>query len=132
MVPAAYVRMERMPLTPNGKLDRKSLPEPEGEAYGVREYEEPRGETERKLAKIWEEVLRVERVGRGDNFFELGGHSLLATKVALRIQQDLNVKVSLNQIFTFGRLSSLAERLTYAQLAQFDPRDLERLTKMML
>ena len=75
----AYVKLERMPLTGNGKLDRKGLPAPvEGEAYGVREYEAPRGEKEEKLAKIWAEVLKVERVGRQDNFFELGGHSLLA------------------------------------------------------
>ncbi len=73
MVPAAYVGMERMPLTANGKLDRKALPAPEGDAYVVREYEEPEGEMEESLAGIWAEVLHVERVGRQDNFFELGG-----------------------------------------------------------
>ena len=88
MVPAAYVCLERMPLTVNGKLDRKALPEPEGDAYGEREYEEPQGEIERKLAAIWEEVLHVERVGRHDNFFELGGHSLLAVTVIERMRQN--------------------------------------------
>ena len=80
MVPAAYVCLERMPLTVNGKLDRKALPAPEGDAYGERGYEAPQGEIERKLAAIWAEVLKVERVGRHDNFFELGGHSLLAMR----------------------------------------------------
>src|SRR3984885_7811526 len=69
MVPAAYVLLERMPLTPNGKLDRKGLPAPEVDAYAVREYEAPRGETEEALAAIWSELLHIERVGRHDNFF---------------------------------------------------------------
>ena len=99
MVPAAYVRLERMPLTVNGKLDRKALPEPEGEAYGIREYEAPQGEIEEKLAAIWAEVLKVERVGRHDNFFELGGHSLLAVRVLTRVRKMLSVQVALEDLF---------------------------------
>ena len=64
MVPGAYVELEELPLTANGKLDRKALPEPEGGAYAVRGYEAPKGEIESKLAGIWAEVLKVERVGR--------------------------------------------------------------------
>src|SRR4029077_18146131 len=94
MVPAAYVRMEGMPLTANGKLDRKALPMPEGDAYAVRGYEAPQGETETRLAEIWADVLKIDRVGRDDNFFELGGHSLLAVKLIERIrQQGLRVDV---------------------------------------
>ena len=63
MAPAAYVRLEKMPMTPNGKLDWKGLPEPETEANGGREYEEPVGEIEMAVAEIWEEVLKVERSG---------------------------------------------------------------------
>src|SRR4029077_5258679 len=87
MVPAAYVRLESMPLTPNGKLDRNALPVPEGEAYITRGYEAPIGEIETQLAEIWAEVLKVERVGRHDNFFELGGHSLLAITLIERMRQ---------------------------------------------
>ena len=75
MVPVAYIRLASLPLTANGKLDRKALPMPEGDAYASRGYEEPEGEIETKLASIWGEVLKLDRVGRHDNFFELGGHS---------------------------------------------------------
>ena len=87
MVPAAYVRMEAFPQTPNGKLDRKALPAPEADSYSARSYEPPQGELERKLAAIWAEVLKLERVGRHDNFFDLGGHSLLAVQLLLQLQQ---------------------------------------------
>src|SRR4029077_14102074 len=76
MVPSAYVQLESLPLTANGKLDRKALPSPEGGAAGVRGYEAPVGEIETALAAIWAELLKVKRVGRHDNFFALGGHSL--------------------------------------------------------
>ena len=109
MVPAAYVWMERMPLTANGKLDRKSLPAPGVEAYGVKRYEEPQGETERVLAGIWAELLKVERVGREDNFFELGGHSLLAVRVISRVRQALGVKVSLGALFAQPVLREFGE-----------------------
>ena len=68
MVPAAYVCLESLPLTPNGKLDRKALPAPEVDAYSTRGYEPPQGEIETKLAEIWADVLKLERVGRHDNF----------------------------------------------------------------
>ena len=80
MVPGALVQLERMPLSANGKIDRKALPAPEGRPQ-TGEYLEPRTELERVLAGIWAEVLCVEQVGIEDNFFELGGHSLLAMRV---------------------------------------------------
>src|SRR5262249_58561110 len=79
MRPWAVVKLARLPLTANGKLDRGGLPEPEGEAGG--EYEAPRTQIEELLTGIWAEALGVERVGVNDNFFELGGHSLLATQL---------------------------------------------------
>ena len=95
MVPAAYVRLEALPLTPNGKLDRKALPAPDGDAYATRGYEAPQGEIETRLAAIWAEVLKLDRVGRHDNFFELGGHSLLAVRVVTRLRQALGVEVAI-------------------------------------
>ncbi|MCD9260699.1 non-ribosomal peptide synthetase, partial [Bradyrhizobium japonicum SEMIA 5079] len=74
MVPSAFVRLAALPLTLNGKLDRKALPAPGDEAYARRTYAPPQGEMETVLAQIWAELLGLERVGRHDNFFELGGH----------------------------------------------------------
>ncbi|RON51638.1 non-ribosomal peptide synthetase [Pseudomonas frederiksbergensis] len=88
MVPAAYVRLEKLPLTPNGKLDRKALPVPDSSAYSTRHYEAPVGDIETKLAVLWAELLKVERVGRHDHFFELGGHSLMAVSLIERMRKD--------------------------------------------
>ncbi|MBB4636057.1 non-ribosomal peptide synthetase [Longimicrobium terrae] len=87
MVPAAYVRLDQLPLGRTGKLDRKALPAPEADAYSTRDYEPPVGEMEESLAEIWAEVLGIARVGRRDNFFELGGHSLLAITLLERMRQ---------------------------------------------
>jgi acyl-coenzyme A synthetase/AMP-(fatty) acid ligase/aryl carrier-like protein len=87
MVPTAYVALEAMPLTPNGKLDRKALPAPEVDAYAARGYEAPVGEIETALAEIWAEVLKLERVGRHDDFFALGGHSLLVVRLIERMRE---------------------------------------------
>ncbi|MFN5457254.1 AMP-binding enzyme, partial [Bradyrhizobium sp.] len=95
MVPSAYVHLERLPLTPNGKLDRKALPAPEGTAFAVQAYEPPQGETEEAIARIWAELLGVERIGRHDNFFALGGHSLLAIQVVSRLRQALALEAAL-------------------------------------
>jgi amino acid adenylation domain-containing protein len=108
MVPAAYVRLDRIPLTPNGKLDRQALPAPDGDAYARSGYEPPVGATEEKLARIWAELLGVEQVGRHDNFFELGGHSLLAVTLISRLRQTLSIEVPLAEVFAGPTLSDLA------------------------
>jgi amino acid adenylation domain-containing protein len=108
MVPAAYVRMETMPLTANGKLDRRALPEPEWDAYAVREYEAPVGEVEGTLAEIWSELLGVELVGRWDNFFELGGHSMLAVQVIAQVRERLGLEMDLRALFEAPTLATLA------------------------
>ena len=108
MVPAVYVPLNEMPLSPNGKLDRKALPVPEAGAVS-RVYEPPQGEIEKTLAAIWQELLNVEQVGRHDNFFELGGHSLFATQLVAKIRSQLDVDVPLRTLF---------DQTTVAQLAQ--------------
>ena len=98
MVPSAFVKLEAMPLTPNGKVDRNALPAPEGDAFAVQAYEPPQGQTEEVLAAIWQELLGVERVGRHDNFFDLGGHSLLIVSLQSRIRKLLSQDVDLNYL----------------------------------
>jgi amino acid adenylation domain-containing protein len=107
MVPSAYVVLDEIPLTPNGKTDRKALPAPEGGAYARGEYEAPIGEIEEILSQIWSEVLNVEKVGRNDNFFDLGGHSLLAVKLIERIRcKGLNADI--RSLFTSKTMADMA------------------------
>ncbi|HET9366280.1 MAG TPA: amino acid adenylation domain-containing protein, partial [Candidatus Angelobacter sp.] len=118
MVPALYVRMDRMPLTANGKLDRKSLPVPGADAYVAQAYEAPQGETEMMLAEVWAELLKIKQVGRNDNFFALGGHSLIAARVATRIRQKLGVAIALGDMFAHPVLADLAHSLKGAEQAE--------------
>jgi len=114
MVPAAIVLLKQMPLTPNGKLDRRALPPPGLEAYSIKQYEAPQGAIEEQLAGIWQELLRVERVGRTDNFFELGGHSLLGMKLITRVAASLQIPSAAVTIFrypTIEQMARLVERL---------------------
>jgi amino acid adenylation domain-containing protein len=124
MVPAAYVCLEALPLSPTGKLNRKALPAADRDAFAARDYEAPQGETEALLAAIWADVLKVERVGRGDNFFALGGHSLLATRVITRVRRKFDVDLPVREVFTFPVLSALADKLLTVQLEQFDEADI--------
>ncbi|HEX6039826.1 condensation domain-containing protein, partial [Longimicrobium sp.] len=121
MVPAACVRLEQLPLLPNGKVDRKALPAPEGGAYAARDYEPPAGMAEELLAGIWAEVLGVERVGRRDHFFDLGGHSLLAVRVVSRVRQAMGVTVALGDVFTRPVLADFARELETAARAALPP-----------
>jgi aryl carrier-like protein len=107
MVPSAFVRMESLPLTDNGKLDRRTLPVPDSDAFAHAAYEAPLGKIEVTLAGIWSELLGVERVGRHDNFFALGGHSLLVVQLIERLRhQDLSLAV--RDLFQTPVLSLLA------------------------
>src|SRR6185369_14783161 len=109
MIPAAFVTLEQWPLTVNGKLDRKALPEPDGSRPSLeREYVAPRTAVEEVLAGIWSDVLRVEQIGVHDNFFELGGHSLLATQVVSRVREAFRVELPLSELFEGATLAALA------------------------
>jgi thioesterase domain-containing protein len=112
MAPAAYVRLESLPLTVNGKLDRKALPIPSGDAYASSEYEAPAGEVELALAEIWAELLRVDRVGRRDNFFSLGGHSLLAVKMIAKVRAAFGTRLALFSFIQTPTIEYLAHLLS--------------------
>ncbi|CAI1709890.1 Tyrocidine synthase III [Serratia marcescens] len=110
MVPSAYVWLDALPLTANGKLDRRALPEPERAAVGIREYAAPQGETETTLARVWCELLEIGQIGRHDNFFELGGHSLLAVRLSSQLRQQ-GITLPVQAIFNHPILAELAERI---------------------
>ncbi len=121
MVPAAYVRMESLPLMANGKLDRKALPAPDNDAFARQVYEAPQGEMETAMAGIWAEVLKLERVGRRDNFFELGGHSLLAVPILSRVQSQLGMQMKLTDLFTYPVVAELVRKLSAAGRWELPP-----------
>ncbi|MDQ3174281.1 MAG: amino acid adenylation domain-containing protein, partial [Acidobacteriota bacterium] len=114
MVPSAFVMLKKLPMTPNGKVDRQALPQPDQTRPEVEtNFVAPRTAVEEALAAMWMEVLGVGRVGVNDNFFDLGGHSLLATQVVSRVRQALHVEVPLRSLFegpTIARLSETVEK----------------------
>ncbi|MFJ6574296.1 amino acid adenylation domain-containing protein [Streptomyces sp. NPDC091292] len=117
MIPAAFVELAELPLTPNGKLDRAALPEPAGERPQLEDFEAPSGDAEEALARLWTEVLGVDRIGASDNFFELGGHSLLATQVTSRIRDAFELEIPVSALFDQPTVRGLAavveERIWY-------------------
>nr|WP_262493035.1 non-ribosomal peptide synthetase [Myroides guanonis] len=112
MVPQLWVTLEEMPLTSNGKLDKKSLPDPDNSELSSEEYVAPRNETEAQLAEIWQNLLGLEQVGIHDNFFELGGHSLLATRLVSMIRQELSIEISIRDVFEYTTISELSTQIS--------------------
>ena len=124
MVPSVFVALERLPQTPNGKLDRAALPEVAITRDRDVEYVPPRAGVEESLATIWRDTLHVEQIGAGDNFFELGGHSLLVAQVRSRIHHLLGVELPLEALFDNQTLSDLArciENETGVDVAEAPP-----------
>jgi hypothetical protein len=121
MVPGAFVPLDRLPLTPSGKLDRRALPAPDL-APAEESYVAPRAGVEEALAEIWADVLRVERVGRDHGFFQLGGHSLLLLRLQARIREQMGRQVSVVDLFRFPTVASLAEHLDAEPAAAPAPR----------
>ena len=110
MVPQHFAKLEAIPLTPNGKVDRRALPAPDNLRQNLDStYLAPRNELEQAIASIWQEVLKSEKVGVHDNFFEMGGHSLLTTQVASRLRRSVGVEVPLHRLFEATTVASLAE-----------------------
>ncbi|MEG4242346.1 amino acid adenylation domain-containing protein [Microcoleus sp. MON2_D6] len=112
MMPSAFVLLEAMPLTPNGKIDRRSLRAPDTNTAELESnFTEPRTPDEQLIAEIWAEVLGLERVGIHDNFFELGGHSLLATQAISRLREAFQIEVPLRSLFESPTVATVTESL---------------------
>ncbi|MGD2088537.1 MAG: condensation domain-containing protein [Candidatus Aminicenantes bacterium] len=119
MVPSYFVRMEKLPLTANGKIDGKALPEPaleDGE-----EYIAPANAIEKKLVRIWADILALETnvISTNANFFEIGGHSLRATILTVKIHKELHVRVPLAEVFTDPTIKGLAAFINQAKAEKF-------------
>ena len=112
MVPAQLIRLDAMPLSPSGKLDRRALPEP---VWQVREHVEPQTALEQQIAGIWRTVLGLPRIGLRDDFFALGGHSLLATQIISRTRQACDVELPLRTLFEASELGDFAEQVRLIQ-----------------
>ena len=110
MVPQQWLFLDALPLTPNGKLDRKALPKPDA-SQSQRAFVAPGSELEQRIAGIWQDVLKLERVGLNDDFFELGGHSLLATQVVSRVRHALNIDLPLRGLFEHTTLQAFVQTL---------------------
>ncbi|MFF5565531.1 amino acid adenylation domain-containing protein [Streptomyces sp. NPDC012623] len=113
MVPAAFVRVDALPLNVNGKVDRSALPEPEDDGRPDGDHVSPATPLQKELAEIWCDVLARDRVGLTDNFFALGGHSLLVTQMSVRIRQRLGVEVGLLDVYTTENLGKLAQTIAH-------------------
>jgi len=119
MVPSVFVVLDEMPLTASGKLDRRSLPAPSPSSHVSQDHEAPRGEVEEALAGIWQELLKVQRVGRNDNFFELGGHSLLIVQMMERLRR-VGLSQEVRQVFESPTLADLAAEVARGKAAEIE------------
>ncbi|BAM91288.1 putative non-ribosomal peptide synthase [Bradyrhizobium oligotrophicum S58] len=128
MLPSRVMVLPRLPLTPNGKIDRRKLPSPWQGETSRHAYEAPIGEIEITLARIWTELLGVDRVGRNDRFFELGGHSLLAVRLMSRVAQEFGVSVQLSKLFAHSELAEFARIVSISLIEEeFEERELQEL-----
>jgi amino acid adenylation domain-containing protein len=112
MVPSFFIALDAFPLTPSDKIDRAALPAPDVAATFADQYAAARTPIEHTLVQIWEQVLRVPRIGVHDHFFEVGGHSLLVVQVITRIQQALNVEIAVIDLYKYPTVAALAEHVT--------------------
>ncbi|GMQ55845.1 hypothetical protein AN1V17_02370 [Vallitalea sediminicola] len=128
MVPSYFVKLDKMPITSNGKRDRKALPKPKLDE-SLTNYEAPRNELEKNLAQIWSEVLGINKIGIDDNFFELGGHSLKAMTLISKIHKKTNKEVSLKELFNSPTIKGIskviqdAEENIYFQIEKIQDRE---------
>ena len=125
MVPDAFVPLDSLPLTANGKIDRQRLSELAKTRDKIDDnFVAPRTQLEEDLAGMWADILKVERVGINDNFFDLGGHSLLATRLIFRLREHFNVDVPLRALFEAPTVATIAPVVVQSQLEQIDSEDM--------
>uniref|UniRef100_UPI0011AF55C5 non-ribosomal peptide synthetase n=1 Tax=Aquimarina sp. I32.4 TaxID=2053903 RepID=UPI0011AF55C5 len=112
MVPKFIIELSEIPLTTNGKLNKKALPSPDFSKLSTNNYLAPRNQVEKNLVDIWGKVLHIENIGVYDNFFELGGHSLLATRVVSMIKQEMDIEIDIKTFFEYPNIESIAKHIS--------------------
>jgi aryl carrier-like protein len=112
MVPAEFVFVDEIPLSANGKVDHRALPEPAGQGVSAREYTAAQNPVEGQLVQIWEDLLKRQPIGIHDDFFELGGHSLAAMQVVSRVRQSMRADLSLARFFASPTIAEIASAIT--------------------
>ncbi|MCC7249528.1 MAG: AMP-binding protein, partial [Lysobacter sp.] len=120
MMPSAIVTLDAMPLTPNGKVDRRALPAPDAEETAVDAYVAPRNAEEETLATLWGDILGRPKIGIHDNFFDLGGHSLLATQLVARMQKTMGGDITLRMLFEAPTIAEFADLLLRQRMQSVD------------
>jgi acyl carrier protein len=129
MVPSALVRLDALPLTANGKVDRAALPAPGDRPIASTDHIAPRTDAEVAVARIWADLLGAPRVGVHDNFFELGGHSLVATQVVARLRDELGVDIPLRTLFVAPTVEALAADVTRAMQSVTAEREIQSIPR---
>ncbi|WP_282082006.1 phosphopantetheine-binding protein, partial [Aquimarina algiphila] len=109
-----YVKLDKLPLSPNGKIDRKALPIPDI-FYKQKDYVAPSSVLEVQLVEIWQEVLGIEKIGIHDDFFELGGNSLNAIKINSRVKKNLDLDIEIKSLFVFKTIGELASQIDFSE-----------------
>ncbi|HSL87706.1 MAG TPA: phosphopantetheine-binding protein, partial [Ignavibacteriaceae bacterium] len=111
MVPSQYLSVESFPLTPNGKIDRKAFPVPSEFNFDTvkKEVLLPTNEMEDRIARVWQDLLKIPKVGINDNFFDIGGHSLLAVQLHAKLKEAIDSELSLTDIFRFSTIKAISE-----------------------
>ena len=139
MIPSQYVRLDKMPMTQNGKIDRKALPEPQGNLHLGVKYESPSTEIEKKMAKVWHNVLKIEQIGVNNNFFDLGGDSIKVIRLLSAMNRELNTELQILEIYEHPTIRSLSSYLegtnpthTERELRLESELELERLKNKIL
>jgi amino acid adenylation domain-containing protein len=130
MVPSSFIKLDKFPTTPSGKIDKKALPKPEGVSPELKtEYVMPRTETEENISNIVADVLKINKVGVFDNFFELGGHSMLAMQVISRINDEFHVEISIKSLFENPTIDGISNAIFEAQILNQNEDELDELLK---
>lgn len=133
MLPGYYVRLTAFPLTPNGKIDRRALPDPEGRSLLLdTDFVAPRNDIEEKLVAIWQEILGKDKIGVKDNFFEIGGHSLKVTQLISRINSNFLVQVKIQSIFREPTIENIAAQIDFILDQKKQKLNKEKLTEIEL